>query len=369
MRQILARATIEVSGLADFNAPITTFQILNRHRKLKWQRHQRAIQRRSLKQVQKRKLRKKGGPQRTLFDPALLAKPVLPKHRLTLISPKELGFVDYPQQTVAFLMAIRKEVHRGKNREVIIDHSNLADLSPAAALALIAELFYAHYAQPHCILICKFPRDQAVRDLLGLIGYYKYFPAVRWIPPTAITRFYLTHRNGEGVDQQAASDLITHLRTVGRLPTARLYEALIEGMQNATEWGYGNRLIGYRQWWLLGYRDSTTGEISYCFYDQGAGIPVTIRRRLKERVALLRPAGSQLIRKAVVAGHYSRTGRPTRGRGLPSLKRFVDEAASGELLIHSRESRCLFRTANKPLLSEYQECLQGTMISWNFTAR
>jgi hypothetical protein len=327
------------------------------------------LQRRVRRQAEKRKRRKQGGRQVSRFDPSLLAKATLPKHRLTLVSPPELGFFDYPEQTIQFLMAIRIAAKRGKHREIVIDHSALTDLSAAAALTLIAELFMAQYSQPHCTLICKFPRDSAVRDLLGLIGYYQYFPAVRWTPPTGSTRFYLAHRYGEGVDQKAASELISHLRTVGRLPSSRLYEALIEGMQNATEWGYGNRIAGYRRWWLLGYRDSQTGEISYCFYDQGAGIPVTIRKRLKDRVMLLSPTGSQLIRKAVVAGHYSRTRRPTRGRGLPTLKRFVDEAASGRLLIQSRESRCVFATGKTPHLSDFEQCLQGTLITWNFTAR
>jgi anti-anti-sigma regulatory factor len=342
---------------------------VNSYRKLRQEKHHRAIQRRVRKRAALRKRRKKGGLKVSGFDPSLLAKQTLPKHRLTLVSPAELGFFDHPEQTIRFLMDIRSAAQKGKYREIIIDHSALSDLSAAAALALIAELYIAQYSQPHCVLICKFARDPAVRDLLGLIGYYKYFPAVRWIPPTGNTRYYLAHRNGEGVDQGAATDLITHLRTVGQLPSSRLYEALIEGMQNATEWGYGNRISGYRKWWLLGYRDSQTGEISYCFYDQGAGIPVTIRKRLKDRVMLLAPSGSKLIRKAVVLGHYSRTRRPTRGRGLPTLKRFVDEAASGRLLIQSRESRCVFTTAAPPGLNDYEECLQGTMITWNFRAR
>jgi anti-anti-sigma regulatory factor len=343
---------------------------VNSNKKLRQARHHRALQRRARRKAERRKRRKQGGRQVTTFDPSSFAKAILPKHRLILTSPAELGFFDFPEQTIRFLMAIRSAAKKGKHSEIVIDHSDLVDLSAAAALTLIAELFMAQYSQPKCTLICKFPRDSAVRNLLGLIGYYKYFPAVQWTAPTGSTRFYLAHRYGEGVDQKAASELISHLRTVGRLPSSRLYEALIEGMQNATEWGYGNRVAGYRRWWLLGYRDSQTGEISYCFYDQGAGIPVTIRKRLKDRVKFLSPTGSQLIRKAVVAGHYSRTRRPTRGRGLPTLKRFVDEAASGRLLIQSRESRCVFTTGKKPKLDDFErECLQGTLITWNFTAR
>ena len=132
--------------------------------------------------------------------------------------------------------------------------------------------------------------------------------------------------------------------------------------------GYGNRTIGYRSWWLLGYRDTESGEIAYCFYDQGVGIPATIRPRLPDRIRSLFPSGSRLIRRAVQLGHYSRTGKPSRGRGLPTLHRFIESAARGELLIFAGESRCIFRSGQKPLLDDFSERLQGTLISWSFTA-
>src|ERR1700722_13798210 len=118
---------------------------MNRHQDPEWRRHQRAVQGRSLKKAQRRRQRKKGGAQPSRFDPALFAKPSLPNHRLVIERPERLGFVDYPEDTILFLMSIRRETQHGNYGEIIIDHTALVDLSAAAALALIAELFLAQY--------------------------------------------------------------------------------------------------------------------------------------------------------------------------------------------------------------------------------
>ncbi len=332
----------------------------------KWHRHQRALQRRALKlgrRIKRRRRSLHGNPHNRKTN---RAKPFLPKRAGSLICPATLDFGSDPVDTVKFMMDVRAALTQGEYSRILIDHAALRNLSPSAALVLIAEMFYAQQFAPSVELLCKFPKTPAVRDLLGQIGYFKYFPAVSWSAPPGGARFFLEHRRGEGVDRDAARVLLDHLRTTGKLSSSLLYEALAEGMQNAAEWGYENRQTGYRLWWLLGYRDASTGEIAYCFYDQGAGIPATIRTRLSDRVAFLRPKGSQLIRRAVIAGHYSRTGKPSRGRGLPTLKRFIDAAAAGELLIHSRESQCIFRTGHKPRLSDYSVLLRGTLISWTF---
>ena len=189
--------------------------------------------------------------------------------------PARLCFISLPRETVAFFTQLRQTISSPKWQEVKLDHSALVEISPAAALVLMAELYYGHRKQPHTLKLCIFPKDRTICDLLGFIGYFRYFKGYKWTPLEPGHRLFLEHRRGEGVDRLAAGALVNHLRTVGKLPTARLYEALIEGMQNAAEHGYAKRTGSYRSWWLLGYRDSVTGEIAYCFYDQGLGIPTT----------------------------------------------------------------------------------------------
>jgi hypothetical protein len=120
----------------------------------------------------------------------------------------------------------------------------------------------------------------------------------------------------------------------------------------------------HNRWWLLGYRDSKTHEVSFCFYDQGLGIPKTIRTRFKDKFGRLSASDSDLIVKAVVEGHYSSTKDPTRGRGLPVLKRFIDKSASGRLMIVSRSSRCIFTKA-EPITADLKKKFKGTLISWS----
>ena len=171
--------------------------------------------------------------------------------------PERLCFVDYPAATAAFFTQLRRTICSPKWQEVNIDHSPLTEISPAAALVLVAELFYGHKKQRFIRKVWIFPKIQKVRDLLGLIGYFKYFKNVVSALQTSVLGSSSEHRRGEGVDRLAASALVDHLRTLGKLSTSLLYEALIEGMQNADEHGYGGVAARYRSWWLLRIQTQT----------------------------------------------------------------------------------------------------------------
>jgi anti-sigma regulatory factor (Ser/Thr protein kinase) len=168
-------------------------------------------------------------------------------------------------------------------------------------------------------------------------------------------------------------ELIKHFKPVAKLDQESrpaLYEALIECMNNVLEHAYPEKQGApgeLQHWWLLGYRDFAKSEVSFCFYDQGLGIPNTIRTRIKDApwLPFFSRSGSVLIEEAVVRGRYSRTQKPSKGRGLPTLKRFIDVASDGELAILSDRSRCIFHTGKKPERNEFSIGLPGTLITWN----
>jgi hypothetical protein len=218
-------------------------------------------------------------------------------------------------------------------------------------------------------LQAQLPLATAPRDMLGEIGYYKYFTGHAWKRPAPSQRFFLEHKKAEMVDPEFAEKLCEHwLAAQDARSTQRLYAAIVEGMANATEWAYAECPDGYRSWWILGYRDTQTGEIAYSLYDQGLGITGTIRRKnsFLEILPGFRPSDPELIQQAVVDGRYSRTRQRGRGTGLPTLLEFVQEGTDGELLIFSKNSRCVFRHAQENLLNEYTIGLRGTLISWSF---
>ncbi len=255
---------------------------------------------------------------------------------------------------------------------VIIDHRPLESLSPAAALVLLATLYRANYLRRNALVIdLMIPSVPGPRDLLGQIGYYRYCSNVEWRSPEVSPRYFLEHRKGTKVQTGVAEEIcqtFTDEAIGGRGKMQRLYEALIEGMGNAEEWGYGKKPGGYQMWWVIAYRNDASGEIGYSFYDQGNGIPATIRRKRtwSEYLPFMSPKDSELVIRGVVEGRFSRTKIMGRGTGLPRLLKFIDDGADGELLIFSDRCRCVFKHGRAPEKGDYSIALRGTLISWSF---
>jgi hypothetical protein len=336
---------------------------IHRSRLLKRIRHRRAVQRARLKKNRRLKLRKKKGAfgyNREGYSDA-------PKNRLVLSTPERLDFATDATATRGFFFNLSEYIRRSKTRTLNIDHSTLRHMSPSAALVLIAEMFRLNKRYPDCKKICKMPLDLEICNLLGSVGYFEYFPAISWAAPQIQTRFYLSHRSGTFVDSEQAARLTKHFSDSGNLTSGEiqtLYAAIVECMQNVSDHAY-DREDHYKYWWLLGYRDSQTHEISFCFYDQGVGIPETIRVRLRDKL-LFPPTDAELIAKAVIEGKYSRTKKKTRGNGLPALRQFVTTARKASLEIDSKGAKCVFLpiiegSDNKDGLKPE---LRGTLISW-----
>ena len=282
-----------------------------------------------------------------------------------LLFPARLNFISDYEGAVTFFVELRRILSDRRIRLVNLDHTNVAEISPEAALLLIAELFRSHERDQSKTFHCKCASDPLVCWVLHEVGFFWYFPGLRY-KVSAQGRGYLQHRHARVTSGRTVGDLIKHFEKRVNFPPSwrrALYNALIESMNNVAEHAYpgqSKRKIGYREWWLLGYFDDDQHEISFSFFDQGIGIPATIRARLRDTFR----SGTALIREAVEHG-ISRTKLSTRGRGLPSLKMFVDAAEDGTLVISSHTSQCVFHKGEAPLEQSWNIALPGTLITWN----
>ena len=283
--------------------------------------------------------------------------------------PAILDFSENFEETLLFFAQLRRLIFKVKPHSIRIDHSALKKVSPAAALVLIAEIVQGSNLLPYCKWRGNSAANEEVRQLLGEVGYWQYFKGVDWKKSPSTSREYIQHRTGVHTVGQVAKELVQHflpeLRVSDESKKA-LYPAIIECMDNVMKHAYPLADKGkfhFNRWWLLGFRDPQTHEVFFCFFDQGYGIPKTIRVRLKDKFGPLSMSDSQLIVKAVVEGHYSSTKDPTRGRGLPTLKRFIDAAKSGELMIVSHKSRCIFSKSGCLELN-FKARFEGTLIIW-----
>ncbi len=294
----------------------------------------------------------------TLPSPANLA-------TRTLVVPEDLNLITNYKSACAFFAELRRVLSDNKLHEVCLDHRTQRSITPEAALLLIAELFRSHAKKPKLSKKCYGPADPTVCWILQEVGYFKYFPDLKYnVRPQP--RRCLQHLNDSNTRGSKVKKLIEHFEqrvtftTEGR---RALYDALIESMNNVAEHAYPIRRYRrseYGQWWLVGYFDDSIHEISFSFFDQGIGIPETIRTRLRDKFR----TGTALIRDAVEHGRSS-TKLETRGKGLPSLKRFVDASIAGTLVINSHESQCIFERGNSPVEQTWEIPLPGTLISWN----
>jgi anti-sigma regulatory factor (Ser/Thr protein kinase) len=192
---------------------------------------------------------------------------------------------------------------------------------------------------------------------------------MKWEVKQSDHKFFLQVKTGNKTQGQIVKELLQHFGPEAHLTKAgekAFYPAVVECMDNVMKHAYaGSRRGGIllNQWWLMGYRDSETHEIFFCFFDQGLGIPKTIRTRLKDKFGPLSLSDSEIIEKAVIEGHYSSTKDPTRGRGLPTLKRFIDTAQLGQLMIVSHKSRCIF-TRDGTKSAVLNRSFGGTLVAW-----
>ena len=283
----------------------------------------------------------------------------------TLAVPEALNLITDYQGACRFFTDLRATLSDKRLRQVTLDHRAQRVITPEAALLLIAELNRAHIRNPEMEKKCRGPSDPTVCWILQEVGYFKYFPALRYSIREQ-PRHCLQHLNDRSTKGTKVKRLIEHFeQRVTFTPEGRkaLYDALVESMNNVAEHAYPARRENrkaYGEWWLVGYFDDSTCEISFSFFDQGIGIPRSIRTRFRDTLL----SGTALIRDAVEHGRSS-TQLDTRGKGLPSLKKFVDASIAGTLVINSHESQCIFKMGESPIEQTWDIHLPGTLISWN----
>lgn len=280
--------------------------------------------------------------------------------------PKVFDLVNNYKETVRWITDLRQDIYTDPAYSVFIDHSQVQKASPDALLVLIAEMTRAHQYSTGCRKLLNLPPAGDFLDLAWALGYLQHFGYAQSNPPAG-TKEFLRYFSGKRTLQHIVKQLVDHfvMACSFDVPTTKALKVAIgECMTNVNIHAYdrsSRNLID--QWWLMGFRDRQSHEISFCFYDQGQGIPGTIRIKWRDMVPGVAPTDSEMIAKGI-GGHYSRTGEPARGRGLPTLAEFVDQASDGQLLIFSRKGRYCYSKDKPAEYGDVEFDLPGTLIVW-----
>lgn len=288
-------------------------------------------------------------------------------------SPTILDLRLDPEGALQFVNSLGKALWQSPSRKVVVDLRGCEQLSPDIVILLLAELTKAKSCPTKVRLFCYASRDRLVNEVLSRVGFFDILPsfAERYSHLHFSDRNYSHYETGVLVDSEVVGKMVDSFKGIvwrGR-EKKRLYEALIECLTNVKGHAYAVKGQVYpgsiqSRWWITSHTDLQRSEIWFCVHDRGVGIPGTIRFKFYDNLPGLGPSDEELIVKAVIDGAYSQTRNPYRGKGLPTLRAFIQEAADGELLIVSGHSMCKFSAEGIFQMRRLKTSLEGTLIVW-----
>jgi hypothetical protein len=165
------------------------------------------------------------------------------------------------------------------------------------------------------------------------------------------------------------------------LQRSRVYDGLGEAIQNVEDHAYPTGAFGdypvVKKWWMTGAVEPSKKRFTIAIYDQGISIPVSLPRwtRFAEfRSEFARVVGSEYdpvapeydgetIAQAVQLGRSS-TGESWHGKGLPVIRKIVDNCPGGRVRILSRNGEYSYSTGQKPTYMSHSSPIAGTLVEW-----
>ena len=296
--------------------------------------------------------------------------------RLVLVIPEKLNcYTTSDWETLAALLTkIRHESLKGNHRRVILNFHRVQSIAPEAAVALVAEIQRCRaFCDRRVTITGTYPKSADVSALLCDVGFFKALkvrePA---LPKSFKPRAYVQISRKNANIPSIADDLLECFEEVFDFhpdDRRRLYVALQESIDNVFEHAYPEGSTDptfLKEWWLLGYADRHLGLISFTFYDQGAGIPATIRGRQPDRIrsTLAGWSDDRWIKRAIEKG-VSRHKSKRRGHGLQKLREFISGLdVSGSLQVVANYGLATFTTTGGTIGTRLREELNGTLVVW-----
>ena len=278
--------------------------------------------------------------------------------RKELIAPSVFSLILNTEETLDFFHRLHKHAQEGP---VSLDFGSIYQLTPATLLYLIALFDKIGFCDIHG----NVPGDPACRELFLNSGFLKYVTCSYQLR-TPNPNIMKIAKENKVLGPRAAELLEFCSERLGNISNSLLpkrnYDMMVELMENTRQHAApkGEEPL---KWYLMGTFDEEHQAVHISFLDNGLGIPETIRKKPLESVAKLMRSGSQyrLVEAAFDGQARTQTKKPYRGKGLPSIKRHMDEGYIRDLVIVSNRAYLNFGNVNKQDLATP---LKGTLYSW-----
>lgn len=273
-----------------------------------------------------------------------------------------------------FLVDLRQAALLDKKKRVLLDFRQVESLAPEAAVLIVAEIQRCRaFSERRTQITGTYPNSHDVSALLKDVGFFKALGIkAPELPDQFLPRSFVQIERHNSTVPEIADKLLDCFSEVFSFEgedRRRLHIALVECMDNVFEHAYAKdstRPDLTREWWLAGYADRTINTIGFTFYDQGSGIPTTIKTKKASRVRRLLHGWSDgmWIERAVRRG-VSRHDSARRGHGLEKLREFIARLdVEGSLRVLANNGYVEFPSTGQNVVSDLTRKLTGTLVIW-----
>ncbi len=303
----------------------------------------------------------------------------------TITPPPVLDLEDNYEATIALLKNIRIAT-KTLNAKFMIDLKALKEVSPAAALLMVAECDRWREKTRHKWLRAVDAANwvPSVRRRLKEMGFFdvlktRNVPADSYVQGEDRYVPFLTGNRNVGPPAKALRQSIEQLGPA-IVDSAALYDGLVEAMTNVTQHAYrAPDGSDTQRWWISASVNVLQNRMTVLVVDHGVGIARTMARDTKWELVrrklgpILLKDDSKLLEAAfsLDSGNRSQTGEEHRGKGLrENIKGYVATHESrGHLHVIANRGRYRFQRdsragteneVSRQLATEFN----GTFIEW-----
>jgi len=277
---------------------------------------------------------------------------------------------------VKLLEKMRRFSARQRNERVFLDFKPIRRVDLPGALVVAAELDRWNrlkHGKLHSVDVNKW--DPGIRRLLREIGFFDLLDVSSGAAekPAPSDERYVKFMSGTEVDGKGFSLLReAELDPIGVPNRKQLFAAVTEAMTNVSHHAYDSkeRRLTLKRWWLSASFNVATREIVILIYDQGRGIPKTVRRNWRDYLRQIAPGSMSDDAKLIREAHglrRSASRQKHRGLGLErDVRKYIEELnCRGIYCINSLRGQYTVETgAGRGKTVNFERSLNGTLIEW-----
>ena len=315
--------------------------------------------------------KRKGKPYKGYFYDGHIERPrfsnqeVRPPKQKKIVMPETFSLIDATSETIEFFHEIFEKI--SEHKPIFIDARDVQRITPDAIIYFILILEEIKEKHERFRIRGNLPKEKKCRSMMRESGFMNYVrgPDGSYTENTRI----FTIREGTNVKPEVAKNILdyvrTHLGIQGKTnETKAIYSVIIEAMANTHNHATIGSLVHEQKWYLMAYY-TDQDEVHFVFLDSGVGIPKTIRKNYKERIAKLFSGRSTkdhiLIHSALSGDFRTSTGEHKRGKGLPKMRSLSEAGEINDFVILSNKGIVsIGRKEQSPLERKFH----GTLISW-----